>query len=274
MSKELNKKKIIYYEDELNDEFSEAKITPKKIDEDYKYLHRNPVWNFCSFIVQNILSMPIKVLYSKLKFHIKYVGKEKLKPYKKQGYFFYGNHTQPFADTFIPSIPMYPKRNFFIVNPENISIKGLGHLIELLGAIPVPGNKEAMKNFIQVIEKRIAQKYAITIYPEAHIWPYYTKIRPFKSVSFEYPVKYNTPVFCFTNTYQKYCKNKVQIVSYIDGPFFPDKTLNKKEAKQKLRDEVYNCMVERSKNSNIEVITYLGTGPKSEKIPIGDGSQK
>lgn len=274
MSKELNKKKIIYYEDELNDEFSEAKITPKKIDEDYKYLHRNPVWNFCSFIVQNILSMPIKVLYSKLKFHIKYVGKEKLKPYKKQGYFFYGNHTQPFADTFIPSIPMYPKRNFFIVNPENISIKGLGHLIELLGAIPVPGNKEAMKNFIQVIEKRITQKYAITIYPEAHIWPYYTKIRPFKSVSFEYPVKYDTPVFCFTNTYQKYGKNKVQIVSYIDGPFFPDQTLNKKEAKQKLRDEVYNCMVERSKNSNIEVITYLGTGPESEKIPIGDGSQK
>ena len=66
-------------------------------------------------------------------------------------------------------------------------------------------------------------------------------------------------IFCFTNTYQKYGKrqDKVQIVSYIDGPFFPDETLNAKEAKQKLRDEVYNCMVERSKNSNVEVIKYM-----------------
>ncbi len=35
----------------------------------------------------------------------------------------YVNHTQPFADTFIPSNPIYPKRNFFIVNPENVSMK-------------------------------------------------------------------------------------------------------------------------------------------------------
>ena len=33
------KEKIIYYEDELNDEFSTAKIEPRKIDENYKYIH-------------------------------------------------------------------------------------------------------------------------------------------------------------------------------------------------------------------------------------------
>ena len=261
--KELKEKQIIYYQDELNDEFSRAKIIPKKIDENYRYLHRNLLWNFCSFVAQNILSMPIKVGYSKIKFHIKYVGKEKLKSYKKQGYFIYGNHTQAFADTFIPSIGMYPKRNYFIVNPENISMKGSGHIIEMLGAIPVPGNKQAMKNFLEAVETRIVKGYSITIYPEAHIWPYYTKIRPFKSVSFEYPVRLKTPVFCFTNTYQKYGKkkNKIQIVSYIDGPFFADETLNTKEAKQKLRDEVYHCMVERSMNSNVEYIRYrVGDG--------------
>ncbi len=159
---------------------------------------------------------------------------------------------------------MYPKRNFFIVNPENISMKGLKHFVEMLGAIPIPGNKEAMRNFLQVIEKRIEKGYAITIYPEAHIWPYYTKIRPFKDVSFAYPIKLKTPVFCFTNTYQKYGKKqeKVQMITYIDGPFFPDETLGSKEAKQKLRDQVYNTMVERSKNSNIEVVEYRFKGGK------------
>lgn len=36
----LKEKQVIYYQDELNDEFSRAKIIPKKIDGDYHYFHR------------------------------------------------------------------------------------------------------------------------------------------------------------------------------------------------------------------------------------------
>lgn len=72
-------KQIIYYTDELNDEFSRAKIKPKIIDKNYNYHHQNIIWNFCSFVMQNILSMPIKVAYSKIKFHIKYVRQRKIK---------------------------------------------------------------------------------------------------------------------------------------------------------------------------------------------------
>jgi hypothetical protein len=46
------------------------------------------------------------------------------------------------------------------------------------------------------------------------------------------------------------------MVSYIDGPFFPDNSLNKKEAQEKLRDEVYKKMCERSKNNNVKKIIY------------------
>ena len=262
--------KVNYYKDELNDEFSGAEITPRTIDENYKYIHKNPLWNFASFLLQNVISMPIKVLYGKIKFRIKYIGKEKLKSYKKEGYFVYVNHTQVFADVFIPSLPMYPKRNHFIVNPENVSMKFLGNSIQLLGAIPIPNNKNGMKNFINAIETHIKKGHPITIYPEAHIWPYYTKIRPFKSVSFKYPVQYNKPTFCMTNTYQSYGKNndKVKIVTYIDGPFFPDTSLNPQEQKLNLRNKVYDCMVERSKNSNIEYIKYV----KQEKFVKNDGT--
>lgn len=251
--------KIIYYEDELNDEFSKSSIEPRIIDENYKYVHKNPLWNLCSFVLQNILSVPIKILYAKIKFRIKYIGKEKIKPYRNEGYFIYGNHTQPFADTFIPSIPMYPKRNFLIVNPVNISLKGTGTLVEMLGAMPIPSNKSAMKNFLEAIKQKMNKGYAITIYPEAHIWPYYTKIRPFKDVSFKYPIQLEKPAFCITNTYQSYGKNnkKIKIVSYIDGPFYPNKELTLKEQQKELRNKIYNCMDERSKNSNIEHIKYI-----------------
>lgn len=254
----MKKQKIIYYNDELNDEFSGAEIKPRKIDENYKYIHKNIIWNITAFFLQNILSLPIKYLYANIKLKIKYIGKEKYKPYKKKGYFIYGNHTQVFADTFITSNGNYPKRNYFIVNPENVSMKFLGNTVEMLGAIPIPGNKGAMKNFLDVIKLRIKKGNSITIFPEAHIWPYYTKIRPFKSVSFKYPVTLDKPAFCITNTYQSYGKNndKVKIVSYIDGPFFPNKELTLNQAKQELRDQIYNAMCKRSENCNIEVIKY------------------
>ena len=201
--------------------------------------------------------MKILSIFIKIQFGIYY--QEKLKKYKDQGYFVYANHTQIFADTFIPSLPIFPKRNFFIVNPENISMKPFGKVVELLGAMPVPGDTKAAVNFLEAIKKRIGKKQSITIYPEAHIWPYYTKIRPFKDVSFTYPVKLKTPTFCMTNTYQAYGKNndKVKMVTYIDGPFFADEGLSPKEAKLNLRNKVYDCMCKRSENSNFEVIKYI-----------------
>ena len=250
--------KIIYYNDELNDEFSTAKIKPRIIDKNYKYEHKNIFWNLSTYLVQNMVSVPIKFIYAKIKFQIKYVGKEKLKPYKKQGYFVYGNHTQDFADTFIITNTIFPKRNYIIVNPENVSMPVLGNFVQKFGAIPIPNDKSGMKNFLESIKSKIKKGYAITIFPEAHIWPYYTKIRPFKNVSFKYPIELNAPTFSVTNTYQKRGKNKVKITTYVDGPFYPDEVLtNIQEKKQNLRDKVYKAMCERSKNSDFEFIKYI-----------------
>ena len=254
--------KVIYYTDELNEEFSEAQIVPRVIDKNFRYIH-GKFWNFCSLMVQNVLSMPIKLCYQKLKFHLRYVGKEKLKECRNRGYFIYGNHTQPFADTFIPSVANYPQRNFFIVNPENVSMPGMQVLVEMLGAIPIPCDLGGMKNFVRSVEDKIRRNYSVTIYPEAHIWPYYTGIRPFKAVSFQYPVKLDCPVFCLTNT-----------VTYIDGPFFPDGSLKPKERQQKLRDQVYQCMVERSRESNYEVIAYRRAEPQGQSAVRSDETEK
>lgn len=259
--------RVIYYSDELNEEFSSAKIEPRVIDKNYKYEHKSKMWNVSTFLVQNVISVPVKFLYAKLKFRVKYIGREKLKPYKKKAYFVYGNHTQEFADTFLITNAIFPKRNYYIVNPENVSMKFLGNFVQKLGAIPIPNHINGMKNFLAEIERKIKKGYSISIFPEAHIWPYYTKIRNFKSVSFKYPVEYDTPVFCVTNTYQERKKGKVKITTYIDGPFFIDKSLKtKNEQKQDLRDRVYNCMVERSKNSTFEYIKYIKKETKMEEI--------
>jgi len=107
------------------------------------------------------------------------------------------------------------------------------------------------------MEKRILEGHPVVIYPEAHIWPYYTSIRPFKSTSFRYPARFQEPSFCFTTTYQKNGnKKKPKIVIYVDGPFYPNSDLNLKEQQEDLRNRIYECMLERSKNSNFEMIEY------------------
>ena len=130
----MKKGQKIYYKDELNEEFSEVKISPRKIDEKYKYIHKIQFGIFVHFST-TIFKHTNKNNTFKMQISHKIYRKRKTKKYKKQGYFVYVNHTQPFADTFIPSNPIYPKRNYFIVNPENVSMKILGNFVQMLGAI-------------------------------------------------------------------------------------------------------------------------------------------
>jgi hypothetical protein len=103
----------------------------------------------------------------------------------------------------------------------------------------------------------------IAIYPEAHIWPYYTHIRPFRQESFHYPVSYDVPSFCFTNTYHKRrFKKKPRMITRIEGPFYPDKSLKRNEAIKDLRDRIYAAMDENTKYNDIEMIKYI---KKTEK---------
>lgn len=254
----MDKRKVIYYEDELNDEFSVTQITPKKIDENYVYYNPSIWKRITHFFWYRMVFTPIAFFHTKLVLHHKIVNKKLLKKFKNTGYFIYGNHTNDIGDAFMPNMLNLPKDNYMIVHPNNVSMPFLGRITPSLGAIPLPDGKTAYKNFTSCIEKRIKEKCCIVIYPEAHIWPYYTKIRPFTDVSFAYPLKLDVPTFCFTNTYQKRrFSKKPKVVTYIDGPFYPNTDLNPKEQRKHLREQVYECMCDRAKNSNVEVIKYI-----------------
>ncbi len=254
----MDKRKIIYYDDELNNEFSVAEITPKTIDESYVYINNSAWKRFTHFFWYRTVFTPIAFIYTKIKFHHKVVGKEKLKPFLNTGYFLYGNHTQDIGDAFMPNMMNYPKHNYMIVHPNNVSMPLLGRITPSLGALPLPDNIKAYKNFLSAVHTRIAEGNSVVIYPEAHIWPYYTDIRPFKDDTFAYPIKEKMPAFCFTNTYQKRKHSKkARIITYIDGPFYPDEDLPLRERRKELRDRIYNTMKDRAKFSDHVQIQYI-----------------
>ena len=157
----MKEKKIVYYRDELNDEFSSAVINARKIDGDYVYDHTSLFKKFTHFFWYRIVAVPIAFCYLKIHFQHKIVNRKALKAARDTGYFIYGNHTQPVGDAVIPTFVCWPRDAYVIVHPANVSMPFLGKINPSMGAIPLPDTKEASRNFVNVIEKRIRQKKAV-----------------------------------------------------------------------------------------------------------------
>lgn len=258
MSKTTYPVKTIYYTDERNDEFANDNIEAKKIDESYVYVDESRRWKLLRFLSYRLVAMPIAFLYCKLALHSTFRNRAVLNRAKGKGCFVYGNHTQQIGDPFLPNLTLFPKSVFVIVHPNNVSMPFLGRITPYLGALPLPSNLKAMRNFRDAIRTRIEQGNCIVIYPEAHIWPFYTGIRDFPATSMKYPVELDVPSFAMTTTYRKRrFGKKPRTVTYLDGPFYPDPKLPPKARAQALRDQIYNTMVMRSQESDCEYIRYI-----------------
>ena len=265
----MKEQKVYYYSDELNDDFAGTNIERKPLPDDYEFLNKGFGAGLRRFIFYYCLVRPLVFVYNGLIKRVKYVGKKKLKGYKKSGAFMYGNHTSMIIDAFNPSRIAFPRPADVIVNADAVSIKGIGWLVKAVGGIPIPEGFHAMARFNAALNEAVNKRHWIAIYPEAHIWHYYTGIRPFTQVSFSYPVKFGTPVFSYTMVYKKRkrLRHPKRIV-YIDGPFFPDNSLPAKQAAKKLRDEVYSAMCERAKLNTCEYIKYVYR-PDGEAVEKG-----
>lgn len=256
--------KTVYYTDERNDEFSSAGITPRRIDESYRYINPHPAWKAARFITYRLLAMPAAFLYCKLALHATFRNRQVLKQAGEVGCFVYGNHTQQVGDPFLPNLALFPRSVYMIVHPNNVSMPVLGRITPYLGALPLPSNLKAMRAFLDAIRTRIGEGCCIMVYPEAHIWPYYTGIRDFPATSMKYPVELDVPSFAMTTTYhRRRFGRKPRTVTYLDGPFYPDHSLPPRARAQALRDEIYGAMVSRSKLSDCEYIRYV----KKEEEP-------
>lgn len=242
--------KVKYY-NTYEDEFVTNKNQNYKLKKNYKWINNNIFYKLTSFLLYIPFSI-ISIIYTKCILKVKFVNKKILK--NQKSFFLYANHTQVIGDAFNPLYALGSKKPKIIVSPANLGIKIIGKLLPYLGALPIPDDIHQMKIFMDSINK-ICKTNPIIIYPEAHVWPYNTFIREFKTTSFEFPVVNNIPSYTMTTTYQK-GRKKPKITIYFDGPFYPDNLDNKKEKIKNLHDKVYNNMVENSKHSTYSYITY------------------
>ena len=252
--------RIYYYHDELKDDFACTKIKPVKLPQDYKYVRTDKKWRVCRFLFYKLLATPIAILIMAFTCRIK--NKRVLRGCKRRGgkkcgAFIYGNHTAYLTDALLPTLIAFPRTADVVVSAAAVSLKGVGGVVRVLGGVPVPYGVNGLKRFSEEITAAVGCGHWVAIYPEAHIWPYYTGIRPFGAASFKYPAKSGAPVFAYTTTYKKRLfSRKPKKVVYIDGPFYADKSLCVKARAESLRGQVYAAMCMRAKESNCRYAEY------------------
>lgn len=251
--------RVIYYKDERNDDFSGLDIEAKPLGENYRYVRTDRLFRIFEEVFYYGIMIPVVWMLQKIVSHQSFANRKVLKQAGKDGCFLVSNHTQVQNDSYIGPLAMFPKKCFIISNPDVLSIRGLRLGMQAYGVIPLGSNLDEKKAFLNCVETRMHQGKAVIVYPEAHVWPYYTGIRPFDSQAFVYLARQNKPMFVLTNCYQKrrFFK-KPKIVTYVDGPFYPNGDVSKRAAAEQLRDIAYETMCRRTRaHSTCEYIRYV-----------------
>ncbi len=240
-------KKITYYTDETKDDFAgleNINTVSTKVDKNFNFLPTSILFKVFSFVFYYLFACPILFLANLLFFKTKTVGRKNIKHLKNQGFFVYANHTH-YKDAWLTPISVAPARkNYIISNKAAFEIPVVRHLVQAGGALPVPDTPVALINLSKAINKIIENKKVITIFPEAHIWPYYTGIRPFPITSFRFAANANAPAVPVAVCYKqkKFLGNirKPKTVVFIGKPIYPKPNLTKKENAEFLRNQTYN----------------------------------
>ncbi len=245
-----------YFFDEQNDDFANNGIESKPTPKEWVYLPSNVFYRIFKSVVYYVcLTIFVFCLFF---MGIKLKNKKSLKnrKNKKDGYFIYGNHTGWFMDAVSGPVAAYSRQCYTIVNSDSINIKGIRWLLKCLGAYPTPSSPTGYVNFVKGINKAYQKGNPIVIYPEAHIWPRYNKIRDFTAVSFNYPAKLGAPCFAKTTVYKKRKNGTTHPVIYFDGPVYPDMSLPLKERQADLADKIKNLMKSRVEECNSAADDY------------------
>lgn len=253
-------KQVIYYQDEINDDFAENPTKAYRISDNFKYIHKNPFFKLGSFILYHIIAKPIFYLILKLKYHVKVKNKKAIRQLKHTGFFVYTNHSQNIIDAFINHTMLFHRMGHIIASNDVYSLKGLNTIVNMLGTLPTPNNMIQSKNLFDAIKHNIDKNHVVVIFPEAHVWPYYNDVRLFQDTSFIFPATLNKPIVVTTVTYRqrKIFKNAHPYITlHVSKPIFPKLGVPLKENQAYLRDIAY-CIMKNNvrKFKSYEYIHY------------------
>lgn len=165
------------------------------------------------------------------------------------------NHFNPFDSFLAQYIYMksnQKKRRFYRVIKEGnyTSVGGFyGLLMRNCNTLPLSTNRKTMSMFLNAVDTLLKRGDFVLVYPEQAMWWNYRKPRPLKVGSFKFAVNANVPVVPVFITMENsdiiggdgfpIQKHTIHILE----PIYPDKSKNKKEDIERIKDENYKAWV-------------------------------
>lgn len=261
MKQEWKITKKIHYSDPVNEDFNDVGLKRSAIPSGYKYSK----FGFSRFIGNCLYYLLAKPILSIGCFFngVRIKNRKQLKILRKQktGVFLYGNHVA-IMDVFkLQTFAIHRKTNI-IGFTDTLSLGPIvRYLVKCFGYFPLPLENDFAnyRNLENALALSIKRKENVIIFPEAHIWPYYTKIRDFKNGSFHYPAKLNAPIMPFVTVWRKVWYRKRPCQTIIFGELvYPKQEFSIHENRDYLHSECLKQMKNIANSVNqYEYIEYI-----------------
>ena len=195
----------------------------KIVDEKYNYAKKKYFfYHFGTFLLR-LLAWFLIPIWAKLFSHYKIYGKKNLKRVKHTGVLITCNHVH------LTDAPLMATRLFgikrkvrFVMLSESRDIPVAGPLLEALGGVPLGDTINGMKHLNGYINILLKRKKPVLIFPEASLWPYYRKIRPFSRGTFLFAEQSGAPILPVIITFRTRRNGKQKMIINILKPIYPE----------------------------------------------------
>ncbi|MFA5676028.1 MAG: glycosyltransferase [Christensenellales bacterium] len=217
-----------------------------RVDARYRFINRNIFFRIGSWLLFYIIAIPLLDIVSMLFFGLKIHGKKNLR-FLKSGAVTVTNHVH-YLDSPMVACTLFPRKPLFATLKNNLEIPVIRRIIRLLGGVPIPESPKALHAFMESMRTQLLKGRIVHFYPEASLWPWHNKLRPFKNGAFHLAVKSGVPVvpmvFTFRNSKGLLSKlrKKPLVDLNIGKPEYPAKSGTERSKMLEMRTAVHNAM--------------------------------
>ncbi|MDR0285717.1 MAG: 1-acyl-sn-glycerol-3-phosphate acyltransferase [Propionibacteriaceae bacterium] len=234
----------IHVVDPAHDDFGTTSqhVTERVVDATYPYEH--PLWWRVLSALFYYVILPLPAWVIGRVYGLRIVNRSALR--RAGGCFVYANHTH-WVDVIIPYLLAFPKRAFLVTGPVAVSVPVVRRIVPLAGGVPLNTTVAGKARFRDALERAVARGHTVTVFPEAHEWPYYNGIRDFSPHSFTYPVRAGRPVVAAVVTYRArrlFTSRPPHLTVTLSEPVWPGEWAGTADPKTVLRDKARGFMVD------------------------------
>ncbi len=214
-----------------------------KFDGAYPYRPRNIFFRTWAAIFR-VLAICVFNPYLVIKNGMFAFGVENRKKLRHKAFIMTTNHVSMLDDLAIGTNVFCWRKIYYTTLEQNIRRPAIGFFLRSLGGIPIPSQSiEGTKKFNQDISYLLKKGKPVLYNPEGALWPKYREVRNFKRGAFAMAVKNDVPVLpiatLFKRKQKRNGKYKYKMFFAICKPVEIDKSLDVREASEKLKNQVF-----------------------------------